>query len=1004
MANRFDVKRNRFDLSSGENPSVPPIASVPPITNQRTDIANSTPAVLPEQPKQPFANTGLGIAINTVRGIPKATRQLAADIARSVPRSILAVAQTLAPTSVRENIGEINPKEDLGKIGTFALGEEPVKPLQTQAVEIADKLEGWGLDRNLSNGLATFGVVGGSIADLYPGSAGEKKALQKGAVETVEKFVRYLTKETDETVIRGVLETLGHSPESIESSARLLRDADNPQLVRDILGISDNFEITPQVRNFIKETNSFDDFYTAIKTESAQKVGITPEISDTLLAKVDTDLGEEGFKNVLREYYDTVRLSLSDDLAKQLEDQSLRTKSKSASGDLLPSQSDEIASRSNNLGNPLETTIPRVNEFVNLDRLSISREAKQKILDVVEDIRPDLEGVRGKPLSNQEVLRAAEDAEILKRATNREATLKSEAALLRTRQNLAALAEERGVSSDFVEQLRIVSQEATRRGRELQALSIDAEPSLASTKSKLVKALLDAGIETEKIVEASKGVDFTNQKEVTAFYRQFITPKFIEKLDEYRYINLLSSPRTHIVNAFSNIIQAGIINPATKLVSGSFDAIASALTGRAREAYIREVPAYGKGMLNSVEDAVSNFSKGLSGRLLIERPDLSAIPTGSKLLKPFQFIPRMLEASDIFFRTLIEGGEREALAVRYLKQGKELTPAALADIADEAKKTAEYYVFRQGLDTANKSGQGTLLSNIDKMTSAVYKLREVPGVKWFVPFVQTPMNIVKQGIEYSPLGLTTLVGSTNKTEQLAKAFIGSTVFMGAGALALQGRATWSLPTNQKEREAFYNSGRQPYSVKIGDRWISYSKLGNLSYPIAMAAAVNWYMNENPKAITETSLERLSQVMGGVAQFFSDQSYMQGLGDLIGVFKEGTATAPSSIISNLGGQIVPLSSLNRWVTQIIDPVFRKPTSKDTIKQIIQNIEKSIPGLSENVPAIKEAQPRQNPLLNAVSPLQVTNAVPAFETKLQRIRREQQKSAVQKKRQENRFNLK
>ena len=73
---------------------------------------------------------------------------------------------------------------------------------------------------------------------------------------------------------------------------------------------------------------------------------------------------------------------------------------------------------------------------------------------------------------------------------------------------------------------------------------------------------------------------------------------------------------------------------------------------------------------------------------------------------------------------------------------------------------------------ANKTGQGLLLSKIDALTSAVYKLRDVPGVKWFIPFVQTPMNILKQGIEYSPLGITTLVGNTKKWNSLEKWWLG----------------------------------------------------------------------------------------------------------------------------------------------------------------------------------------------------------------------------------------
>ena len=63
---------------------------------------------------------------------------------------------------------------------------------------------------------------------------------------------------------------------------------------------------------------------------------------------------------------------------------------------------------------------------------------------------------------------------------------------------------------------------------------------------------------------------------------------------------------------------------------------------------------------------------------MLSRPDLATlaakgeykIPTGNKFLQMFQTIPRALEAGDVFFRTLIRNGEREALILNLLKDGK----------------------------------------------------------------------------------------------------------------------------------------------------------------------------------------------------------------------------------------------------------------------------------------------------------------------------------------------
>ena len=115
------------------------------------------------------------------------------------------------------------------------------------------------------------------------------------------------------------------------------------------------------------------------------------------------------------------------------------------------------------------------------------------------------------------------------------------------------------------------------------------------------------------------------------FYRQFVKPSLGEIIDEYRYINLLSSPRTHIVNAFSNLIQGVVLNPVTKLYSGGIDLVGSALRGTERTHYISEVPAYNKRMFNSIGEAYTGVVKEMRGKPNNYTPDISRIPTTTKI-------------------------------------------------------------------------------------------------------------------------------------------------------------------------------------------------------------------------------------------------------------------------------------------------------------------------------------------------------------------------------------
>lgn len=613
---------------------------------------------------------------------------------------------------------------------------------------------------------------------------------------------------------------------------------------------------------------------------------------------------------------------------------------------------------------------------VNPSNLKIDEEARQKLTQATQEIRDKIENQTGQKMTHEEVIEKAKEVDILTAGVSREATLEFQASLLKTRQHLAALAEENELTPEFLDALRITANLGTDIARNLESFKIEALPEHATTKMKIIKDLIKLGKSSKEILAASKGVDFTKEQSVAEFYRKFVKPTLPELLDEYVYMNILSSPVTHITNAFSNALQLAGINPLTKLASGSIDLVASSLFGKDRKHYLSEIGDFYKGAVNALPKAVKAAKDAITGQRSLERPDLAHLPTLSKLvdvatLGVGKYVTRALEASDVFFRTMIEAGEIEALSknLGHAPDAKEL-----AKIKKEAIERANYYVFRKKPDEANKSGQGDLLSAIDKMTNAIYGLRKVPGMKWFIRFVQTPMNILKQGVEYSPAGFATLKGSEDKSEQAGKAMIGSMVLAGASWLAANNMTTWSAPTGAQDKNDFYAAGLQPYSVRIGDKWLSYSKLGPLAYPLAMAAALHHFSKESPNALSDTEMEKLVDALTGIMKFFSDQSYMQGVADLVG-FASGQK---SKAVSSAPTQLIPLSSLQGWINNIIDPLQRKAEKGLSIESIIDNIQMKIVGMSKFVPPQIDTEEvpvkKQMRGINAVSPIKVSEINP------------------------------
>ncbi len=640
---------------------------------------------------------------------------------------------------------------------------------------------------------------------------------------------------------------------------------------------------------------------------------------------------------------------------------------------------------------PQKITRPLINE----SKINISETGQKNLRSMVESVRNIVEKETNTVLPNSKIIQLAKEAELLSHGMPRETVEKMLASLYRTRQHEAALSVGKGVTKEFIDSIKKTSEYATMAGQLLQSHDIRVAPELYSLKGDLVRKLFKAGIDADKIMKASEGVDFNNQEQVTKLYRTFIKPTLKEWIDEFRYINMLSSPLTHIVNTSSNAAQVGFLRPVTKLISGSYDAIGSNITGKARSMYIKEVPVYYRGVMNSWADAVSMAADVMTGKSTIRKPDLEHIPTGSKLLRPFQVIPKALEAMDVFFQKLAQGGELEALTLRNLKKGGTATKQELADLA---ATEAERLVFRGALDPKNATGQGNLLSKIDSLTSTALSIgNKVPVFRWIVPFIQTPMNILKQGIEYSPMGVLTLKGSINKTEQLAKASLGSIVFLGAMANALEGNSTWAIPKSKKERELFYASGKKPYSIKIGSNWISYSKLGPLAYPMAMAAALHYVANDNPKADVYNMGQKMAQYASEMAGFFGDQSYVQSVGQAVkGV--QGDWGQVRQLLTNMGTQLIPLSSLQRWINRIIDPYQRQPERDFSLPSFMQVAGQSIVGGSYLTPKMKA--PRGEPikrelperLLASVSPFPISKTIPSYEKELKNYNLAQRRRAI------------
>lgn len=208
------AKKTNYNLN-GVAVSAPSIKPVLPITSQNFDLSKSTPAMIEQTPSEPFANTKIGVALNTLKGLlfpganPKENPylQVAKDVGQATASSVGSVGVSLAnflndaaPTPGRvtetkapspisgttpatialDNPGAIDTleKSDFKSrvaqdIFSFVFGNEPVSSLEKRIAtnELAIKDSPFAQNTGLSKialPLAFGGVLGDAVLNLTP--------------------------------------------------------------------------------------------------------------------------------------------------------------------------------------------------------------------------------------------------------------------------------------------------------------------------------------------------------------------------------------------------------------------------------------------------------------------------------------------------------------------------------------------------------------------------------------------------------------------------------------------------------------------------------------------------------------------------------------------------------------------------------------------------------------------------------------------------------------------
>ena len=306
---------------------------------------------------------------------------------------------------------------------------------------------------------------------------------------------------------------------------------------------------------------------------------------------------------------------------------------------------------------------------------------------------------------------------------------------------------------------------------------------------------------------------------------------------------------------------------------------------------------------------------------------------------------RMLMAEDEFFKGVLYRMELNTLITRRSKTVyRESIENGMSEVDALAKAEAETISLFQNpprdLDEAAVlfAQKGTFTAELPPVLKNWQKTFNNSAFKIVVPFFKTPANIGLQVVERTPFAPLSsqwreeiAKGGVYRDMALAKVTLGSAVLATFGALAGEGSITGRGPARKADRDALIRDGWQPYSIKVGDKYYSYSGMEPISALLAVAADYAEYAKH------EQDASKIEEVfLGGtygLYEYLKEQPYLQGVAEvakLLGTSQGGQVDGKKivdGLVKQFGGFVIGGSpagaygSLLAGIERLSDPTNR-----------------------------------------------------------------------------------
>ena len=441
-----------------------------------------------------------------------------------------------------------------------------------------------------------------------------------------------------------------------------------------------------------------------------------------------------------------------------------------------------------------------------------------------------------------------------------------------------------------------------------------------------------------------------------------IPRKFMDKVNTYRYSNMLLSPKSRVKDAFFTGLFQGDQAIDELLANAISKGITKPLKGvNTRNGLHFKEWANGlkKGLKEGAEDVKLGITTGRAGEgsrfdlpksAQFQYKPLSDVEGWKKVPQALENVMSGLEKGLNYTirvpdRMFYEGRYASSMADQLAAQElKEATP----EIIEQAVKEARDAVY-QGDTWASKTSLG-IRDTLNKIPMGAFKIGD-----WTMPFVQTVANISEEGLKnvgglpvgaYKYLKADTPEALRDAEILMAKGIKG----LGLGSVGWgAGKGYFDTNIGDKSNYADEITGMQPQSIAVGDKSFSLANAPNLSIPIAVG-----------KALGEKGFNRegIMQALLNAGTAVTDMPAVKSIGDLTNIVNSGYGQelTPSEIVDNAVrnqgvnyiSQLIPMSGSLRNLRNVIDPYGRELYTENTPQYIANRLINGIPFASQTLP--------------------------------------------------------